>query len=728
MAKIHAYQQLEHSDCGITCIRIIADYWGKRMPLQRLRDLCDMSRGGISIKELTAGLEKTGLHSVPLNLPRDEVRRMPLPAIIYWNQNHFVVLYKVSDDGTKFFIADPAQGKIKVDDRQFFESWCSDKDRGIVILAEPGDNFMPENQKGEKPVRKLAGIAADTLSRHRHSFMAVILLAVLSMSADVALPLLMKHTIDEGIANADIPLVWLLVLSQLCIFLGGNLTNTLSDYIITRLGLKMGMEMLGAYLTKLIRLPMDFFERKVKSDLIQKTEDQSRIKDFMLTTPQTLLFAILSLVIFSGLLMYFSMLVFSVFLILTLAGMAWSVGFMRRRKAIDYSLSVCMSENRNNLYELVHGMQEIKSNNAEEVRVKRWRQLQEKANRLSMKSYFVKFFISSGQNLITQLRDIAITGLCATLVIKGNLTLGGMMTISYIVGRLAQPFSVLVSSIFSIQDASMSYERIDEILNSPPAPDNLLKKFSHGNLRLEHLSFKYPGAGAPYVLEDISLTINRGDTVAFVGPSGCGKSTLMKILLGLFKPSDGNIFTGNTSLADIDPAEWLKCCTIVMQSGTIFSGTIAENIALNEEYPDMARVKKAAEIACLDEFINTLPMGYHSRLGVAGIEFSGGQRQRLLIARAVYKAPEIIILDEATSSLDAINECTIVKNIQKFKQTRTLIVAAHRLSTISHADVIHYIDKGRIIESGSHSELMALNGAYAAMISGQLEIATRPTT
>lgn len=720
MAKIHAYQQLEHSDCGITCIRIIADYWGKRMSLQQLRDTCDMSRGGISIKELTAGLDKIGIHSVPLNLPRGEVQKMPLPAIIYWNQNHFVVLYKVSDDGKKFYIADPAQGKIKVDDTQFFESWCSNKERGIAILAEPAENFKTENCRGNRPVGKLAGIAIDTLGSHRQSFIAIIVLALIGMAADVALPLLLQHTVDEGIQSADISLVWLLVLGQLCVFLGSTLTSTLSDYIITRLGLNMGIEMINNYLAKLISLPMDFFERKVKSDLIQKTEDQNRIKEFMLNMPQTLLFALLSLLIFSGMLMYYSMLIFSFFLIMTLAGAGWTLGFMQRRKSLDYSLSVCMSENRNNLYELVHGMQEIKSNNAEEIRVKRWRQIQEKANRLSMKSYFVKFFINSGQNFITRLRDIAITGLCATLVIKGELTMGGMLTISYIVGRLAQPFSVLVSAMFSIQDASVSYERVDEILNSPSAPDNLLKHFSHGNLRLDHIGFKYPGAASPYVLEDVSLTIKRGDTVAFVGPSGCGKSTLMKIILGLFKPSNGNIYTGNTSLSDIDPSAWLRCCAIVMQSGTIFSGTIAENIALNEEQPDMDKVKEAAEIACLDEFINSLPMGYHSKLGVSGIELSGGQRQRLLIARAVYKAPEIIILDEATSSLDAINESRIVRNIQRFKGSRTLIVAAHRLSTISHADVIHYIDNGRILESGSHEQLMALDGAYSDLISRQL--------
>lgn len=723
MARIHAYQQLEHSDCGITCIRIIADYWGKRLPLQQLRDVCDMSRSGVSIKELTGGLERVGIHSAALNLPGEEVRKMPLPAIIYWNQNHFVVLYKVSADGRKFYIADPAQGKIKVGESEFFERWCSGKDRGIVILTEPADNFVKENIKAKTTAGKLAYMAFDSLKRHRYSFIAIIVLALSGMAVDIILPLLLQRTVDEGIAASDISLVWMLVLSQLFIFIGGHLTSTLSDFIITRLGLKMGVDMLNRYLAKLIRLPMEFFEKKVKSDLIQKTDDQNRLKNFMLTIPQTLLFAALSMLVFSGLLIYYSKVVFAVFIFLTMAGALWSLAFMRRRKAIDYSLSVCMSENRNNLYELVHGMPEIKSNNAEEVRVKRWRRTQEKANKLSMKSYFVKFFINSGQNLITHIRDITITGLCATLVINGELTMGGMMTISYIAGRLAQPFAVLVSSIFSIQDATMSYERVDEILNSPDTPEHLLKHFNHGDIRLEQLRFKYPGTGSPYVLKDISLTINRGDTIAFVGPSGCGKSTLMKLLLGLFKPSEGTVFTGNTNLADIDPQAWMKCCAIVMQSGTIFSGSIAENIALNEDEPDLTRVKEAAKIACLDGFINTLPMSYNSKLGVAGIELSGGQRQRLLIARAVYKAPEIIILDEATSSLDAINESRIVKNIRDFKGSRTLIVAAHRLSTISHADIIHYIDNGKILESGTHEQLLARGGAYSDLISRQLAFA-----
>ena len=697
------------------------------MPLKRLRELCDMSRSGVSIQELASGLQKLHIHSRAVKLPMEEAVRMPLPAIVFWNQNHFVVLHKVSKDGKYFHIADPAKGNIKVPADDFHKSWCGNAGHGIAVLTEPTDDFKA-GKEPDKRHRGLIAMGAETIRRHGWRFAAVLLLAVIGMCADVALPLLLQHTVDEGIANKNISLVWMLALSQLCVFAGYYLTSSLSEYVLTRLGLSMGIDMMNRYLCKLIRLPMDFFERKVKSDLIQKTEDQNRIKEFLLSFPRTTLFALLSLVVFSVLLIHYSVLIFTIFTGMTLVGVAWSTGFLARRKSIDHSLSACASENRNNLYELVHGMSEIKSNNAENVRLGKWRKVQEESNRLAMKSYFLRFFIGSGQNLITQLRDITVTGLCATLVINGKMSLGGMMTVSYIAGRLAQPFSTLVSSIFSVQDATTSYERVDEILNAPDAPADRLKHFSHGDICLREVDFKYPGAASPYILRNINLTVRRGDTVAFVGPSGCGKSTLVKLILGLHKPTSGSVFSGHTSLEDIDSSAWLACCSIVMQSGTVFSGTIAENIALSEENPDMERVREAATIACLDEFVKTLPMTYDTRLGVAGMELSGGQVQRLLIARAVYKAPEIIILDEATSSLDAANESRIVGNIQAFKGGRTLIVAAHRLSTIRHADVIHYIDNGQITESGSHDSLMALGGAYARLINGQLSETVANTT
>lgn len=703
---------------------MIAEYWGLRLSLPRLRQLCDMSRAGVSIGELTAGLERIGLHAVAARLPKAEATRMPLPSILYWNQNHFVVLYNADSKGRYFNIADPARGKVKIPAQEFYHSWCGDDQpsgsaNGIVILAEPSDEFKPHREQ-EKSGRNIGRLVIDNLRHHHRHFILIILLALIAMAADVSLPLLLQHTVDQGIAKRDVSLVWMLVLSQLFVFLGYYVTNTLSDFVLTKLGLNMGIDMINRYLCKLIRLPMDFFERKVKADLIQKAEDQNRIKDFMLTIPQTLLFASLSLVLFSALLIYYSASIFALFLIMTLTGIGWSLLFMQRRKSIDQSLNACASENRNNLYELVHGMPEIKTNNAEQVRLSRWHELQQKSNRLSVKAYMVRFMISGGQNLITRVRDIAITGICATLVINGQMTLGGMMTVSYIVGRLASPFATLLNSLFTVQDAVLSYERVDEILNSPESPSGLATHVNMGDMVLKNVSFKYPGAASPKVLDDVNLTIAKGTTVAVVGPSGCGKSTLIKIILGLFQPTEGSVSVNGVDLGTVEEEAWLAHCGIVMQSGTIFSSTLAENIALCEEKPDMERVAEAIKLACLEDFVATLPMGYRTKLGVAGIELSGGQRQRLLIARAIYRNPDLIILDEATSSLDAANESRIVANIQKFKTGRTMIVAAHRLSTIRHADTIIYMSGGRITEQGSHQQLMNLGGDYASLVKGQL--------
>lgn len=724
MRRIKAYQQLEHSDCGITCIRIVARWYGKTVPLKMLRSLCDVGRMGISLRDIMACTRKLGFHSEAVKIRLADVERMPLPAILYWEQRHYVVLYKISANGQTFHLADPARGKVRLHREEFMRHWQAQDGSGMAIVMDPTPEFY------EKQYSKEAACGAGlwrmlkrTVRSNRVAFAAIITLTGLAMAADVAAPMLFQRTVDDGINGKDINLVWLLVLGQFAVFLGNYVSGSIADLLLTRLGLRMGMRMMGDYLRKLISLPVAFFDRKVSADLIQKLDDQNRIKNFLLNMPETIFFTTTNLIVFSALLIYYSRLVFVIFLLATLLSFGWTRLHLRRRRSIDYSYFSYSAENRNNVYELVNGMQEIKVNNAQQARVAVWDKVQQKINRLSMQSAYLNLSIESGNQFFSRMKDIAMTGVCATMVIKGGMTIGEMMTISYIAGRLSGAFSNIVAMPSALQDASMSYERLDEVLNTEEeqAEDALQADAKSEDLRLENVSFKYPGSYSPYVVKNFSATVEHGKTTAIVGPSGCGKTTLIKLMLGFYRPQEGRIVVGDNDLARIANDEWLRQCGVVMQNGYIFSGTIMQNIAIGEAKPDMEKVRAAAHVACIGDFVEQLPMGYHTKLGVAGLELSGGQRQRLFIARAVYKNPNVLFLDEATSSLDAGNEATIVQNLARYNAGRTVVVAAHRLSTVRNADKIIFMDKGEIAEQGTHDELVARRGAYYKLVKEQLK-------
>lgn len=721
MYRVHSYQQLEYSDCGVTCIRIIARYYGKKLSPEQIYSVCDMSRLGISIGDIVQAFKGLGMDSVAVRLSPDEALRMPLPSVLFWDQKHFVVLYKIKRG--KYYIVDPSRGKLKFCQDEFYEHWLCGNDKGIAILADPTDEF--ESREFEKPKTnwRLLSVFRNALLKHKKSFAGVVFFSLLTMLGDVAMPLMFQHTVDDGINGKNISLVWLLIIAQLFVFFGNYISGIVVDLILTKLGLKMGINMMNEYLLKLVRMPMIFFARKVNSDLIQKTEDQNRIKNFLVNMPDQFFFTILTLIVFCGMLVYYNALIFIIFFILTVLGLGWTTMFLGRRREIDYAYNAAIAENRNNLYELIHGMPEIKANNAQQVKIDNWNTVQEKVNRLSVKSAFMRIYMNGGNSLLARLKDIAVTGICATLVIKDLMTFGEMMTISYIIGRLSGPFNNILGSVSSIQDACMSYARVEEVLNADQEQNRPANAaVPAGDICIEGVGFKYPGSGSPYVLQDLNMVIPKGKFTALVGSSGCGKTTLIKLILGMFTPQKGRISIGDTSLSDIDEDAWLRSIGVVMQNGTLFSGTLLSNIALGDGTPDPDRARKAAEVACIDDFIQRLPMGYNTKIGVAGIEISGGQKQRLLIARAIYKNPEILVLDEATSSLDAGNEARIVRNLEKFFKGRTVIVAAHRLSTVKCADNIVLMDAGVVKEQGNHIDLVNRQGQYYKLVKNQLEL------
>lgn len=716
------YQQLEHSDCGLTCVRMIARHYGKRVSARALRGMCDMSRLGVSVRDVIDCCSKIGLEATGVKIGMDAVDRLPLPAILYWDQMHFVVLYRVGKRSRRYHIADPSMGKAAYSESEFRKGWIPDgRDKGLVILVEPGDGFDSMPPDKSDPLRDFIRYVSRFISAYGAGFAAVAVLSILLMAADFSIPLLLRRTVDEGIGLRDIGLVWTLVASQLAIASGRLVASLSTNIIMTRLGLDVNYEMVTDFLSRLVKFPVSFFDRKVSSDFIQKIDDQSRIKDFLITFPANLLTTLISLSVFSVLLWTYSPLIFLTFISISLLEILWGYLFLSRRRALDYTLFSNQAENRNHAYEITNGMDELKVNNAENVRVEKWRRVQEILNKASMKSAWLGAAESGGRSVLASLKDLGITGMCAVMVIEGDITLGVMMTVGYITGRLSVPFNTISSSVSTVQKALLSYGRIEEVVGDGNDRAGDLQP-SAASITMENIWFKYPGTGSPFVIKDVSFDIEEGKTTALVGESGCGKTTLIKLMLGFYMPQKGSLELGGVPAGELDNSGWLSHCGVVMQSGKIFTGSILENISLSEERPDVGKAWEMLELVGLRDFVEKIPMSINTRLGVTGMELSGGQKQRLMIARAMYKNPEVLFLDEATSSLDANNERLIVENLRKFGKGKTIVVAAHRLSTVIDADRIIYIKDGRIEESGTHEELVALRGNYWRLVRNQLQL------
>lgn len=718
--KMHVYQQLEFSDCGYACIRMICRHYGWRIAPDYLQEISDYNRLGLSIGEIKSVLTHLGFNCQAVKVSIEEVNLMPLPAILFWKEKHFVVLASVDSD--KYEILDPAEGRLYVKKDEFVENFISSKNFGIALVMEDTHKFYEQKAKINRYERNdgLFPLLKKSYIENKKHFRHICLLTISALTADIMLPFIFQKTIDDGISSRDVNLVWLLVAGQLFVFIGGYISNAIIEILLTKLGLKMSIDMLNEYLSKLVKLPISFYARKINSDLIQKAEDHNRIKNFLLYVPNTLLSACIVILVFSFLLLYFSPLIFCLFFLFTFASMLWMTYFLKYRRVLDSSVIAKISENRNNLYELIEGIEEIKSNNAHTTKVKVWRTLQDKINQLSIKSTFLKLYQLGGNSFLIRLRDIIIMGICASLVIQEQMTIGIMMTVSYIVGRLSLPFSTFFESINDVQDAKMSYNRIEEIHNTNIENGEAIIDNEDYEITLNNVSFKYPGSNSKFILQNLSLDIPYGKTVALVGSSGSGKSTIIRLIANFYKPQLGEVLIGNIDLSKIIDSEWTKHVSVVLQNGKIFSGSILSNIALADEKPDVNKAIEACKIACIDHFVRSLPLGIYSRIGKTGLDISGGQQQRILIARAIYKNPKILILDEATSSLDAITEAKIMNNIfSKFK-TRTLIIAAHRLSTIRSADYIFVINNGKIVESGSHDDLVSKRGDYLKLVNKQI--------
>lgn len=717
--------QLESIDCGPTCIQMLAAFYGKNYSLDEIKKLCNPTRLGISLYDIISACNEIGLKAIATQPSIEELGNIPLPCILFWKQEHFVVLYRIESD--RFYIADPGYGKVVLDTKTFKHEWLSQNNYGIAILIAPTSSFQqrePQKYDRFETLKSMKTILSNNSSKNRFQVYKIFVFSVIIMLSTWSIPFLYQQIIDSGIEKNDYDNVVLFALLQFSAILGGIISNNIINIVLTKIGFRISIDLLTKYLRKLISLPISFFDVKLNTDLIQRIDDQSRIESFLTKTLHISILGIFSIVVYLCILSFYNIYVFIIFLLISGISVFYSTYFLRMREIVDYARFSATSESKNRIYELINGMPDIKLNSAQENKMNQWMHIQNRINSITLKSLHLNFYINGGNVCFDKLKDILVMIGCAYYVMEEDMSLGMMMTIMYLLGQLSSNTTQLFNNIQEFQNTTLAYKRINEIFNK--IEENSVKKNIEPcvtkRIKFNNVSFTYPGSFNREVLKNINLNISKGETVAIVGPSGSGKTTLLKLLLSFYSPQNGNILLDETSLNQVNTDKWRAMCGVVMQDGYIFSGTIAENIALSDTKPNLSLIKKAAKIACIDDFVEQLPMKYNTKIGRVGINLSGGQKQRLLIARAVYKNPDFIFLDEATSSLDANTEHCIVENLQHFYKDKTVVVVAHRLSTVKNADKIIYLEAGCIVEKGTHKELSERKGAYYNLIKNQLEI------
>jgi len=726
LKKFPTYRQTESKDCGPTCIKIVAKYYGKLINTQQLRDLSETTREGSSLMGLSDAVESVGFKSLGVKLSLEKLKEAPLPCILHWNKNHFVVLYKIKKNA--YYISDPAHGLIILTEEEFLKHWIGNNataqtEDGICLLIEPTPKFydgqFEEDQKfGFSFIFKY-------LFKYK-KFIAQLIIGLLAGSLlQLILPFLTQSVVDVGIKNQDLNFVYLILIAQLLLFIGRASLEIIRSWILLHLSTRINISLISDFFIKLMKLPISYFDVRMTGDLLQRINDHKRIERILTTSSLNILFSMFNLVIFSLVLGYYSLQIFGVFVLGSVLYFAWVLFFFKKRKELDYKRFAEVSQEQSKVIELINGMQEIKLHNAEKRMRWNWEYVQARLFKVATKSLALEQTQGVGSNFINELKNMLITILSAKLVIDGDITLGMMMAISYIVGQLNSPITQLISFMRDVQDAQISLDRLGEIHNMEDEEKPGDNKASHipedADIKLKNITFRYTGGLEP-VLKNLSLEIPANKITAIVGVSGSGKTTLMKLLLGFYKPDKGDILLENFSINNISQRAWRHECGVVMQEGYIFNDTIAKNIAIGEDYIDKDKLHHSIEVANISDYIEGLPLGYNTKIGNEGAGLSTGQKQRLLIARSVYKNPKYLFFDEATSALDANNEKVIMENLNKFFKDKTAVVIAHRLSTVKNADQIVVLDNGKVIEKGTHNELVKLKGDYYHLVKNQLEL------
>lgn len=724
--KFPFYRQLDYKDCGPTCLRMIAKFHGKTFSREFLREKAGITRMGVNMGGIADAAEAIEMRTLGMRIALDSlVKEAPTPFIVPWRQKHFVVVYKTTKD--KIFVADPANGLLAYKHEEFLSAWTNTTDKnGFVLLLEPNANFYKQNEQISNG--KSFSFLLPYLTPYKRIIYQLFLGLLVGLIIQFTLPFLTQSVIDVGVNNRDIPFIYLILIAQLVLFISQTLVNLFRDWIMLHINGRFHIKMVSDFLFKMLKLPINFFDTRNTGEHLQRIADHRRVQNFISSQTVTTLYSIMLFAVFSGVLAYYNLTIFLVFIVSALLYLGWIFFFLKKRAELDFKRFDEMSQSQSSLVQIINGVREVKVNNSQRKNRWKWEQVQISLFKTSMSSLKLAHTQSLGSNFINELKNIFITFLSATAVVKGDITLGMMLSIQYIVGQLNGPLSNFIGFIQLWQDAKISLERLNQVHSLEDEDDKNTKKTqqlpTEKTIVFKNLSFQYGSKSSEMVLKNLSFTIPEGKTTAIVGASGSGKTTLIKLLLKFYAPTSGNVFVGNTNLLDINNDYWRRSCGAVLQETFIFNDTIAGNISESEqgELMDNEKLNNAVYVSNIEEFVNRLPNKLNTDLGTSGIRLSGGQQQRLMIARAVYKNPEYIFFDEATSSLDANNEKTIMEKLNSFLKNKTSIIVAHRLSTVRNADNIIVLDNGEIVEQGTHAQLTDKKGAYYQLVKNQLEL------
>ncbi len=731
MKKFPHFHQLDAMDCGPTCLKMIASYYGKDYSLETLRKRSFITRSGVSMLGISDAAESIGFKTMGVKISLAQlINDMPLPCILHWNQKHFVVCYRIkkSKDGYRFYIADPATKNIIFKENEIRKSWISTKvdgeERGAALALEPTPLFY---EKKDEHGKKLKSISFFTkyLLPYRKEFIQMFIGLLVTSVLQLIFPFLTQALVDVGIRNNSINFILLILASQLILSVSQLAVDFIRSWILLHINVRINISLISDFLIKLMKLPISFFDAKNIGDIMQRIGDHNRIESFLTGSSLNTLFSFISFFIFSIVLAIYNPIILLIYLIGNSLYISWISIFLKYRRELDIRRFAQASGEQSTLIQMITGMQEIKLNNCERQKRWKWEGIQVKLFKISVKSQALGQIQQVGSVFFNQMTNIIISFIAAKSVVEGTMTLGMMVSLTYIVGALNGPINSFIGFIRQLQDAKISLERLNEIHGKEDEDidlDDRINEISKTNdIELRNVSFSYDGAERNYVISDMNLTVPAGKITAIVGASGGGKTTIVKLIMGFYEPVKGEILIGGIPLKKINPHVWREHTGAVMQDGFIFSDSISANIAISDESVDLKKLQKAVEIANIKRFIEDLPLGYDTKIGMEGNGISQGQKQRILIARTVYKNPDYIFLDEATNALDANNEHEIIDSLNEFYKGKTVVIVAHRLSTIKNADNIVVIDKGTIVEQGTHKELIARKGSYYNLVRNQIE-------